>query len=79
MCDNINMSSGQVRISVNEVGAENACEELRRGDGMLLCLDIDSILHRVCRNNHAVVCLGVSVQIVNFVVLRQKKEHTRPQ
>jgi hypothetical protein len=42
------------------VSAENAGEELGRGDWVLLCLDIDGILHGVGSYNHTVVCLGVS-------------------
>jgi hypothetical protein len=60
VCDNFDVRSGQVRVCFDEMSAENAAKELGRGDGVLLRLDVDGVLHRVCSNNHAVVCLGVS-------------------
>lgn len=60
MCDHLDVCSGEMRVGFDEVGAEDAGEELRRSDWVFLGFDVDSILHRIGCYYDAVVCFGVS-------------------
>lgn len=58
--DNSDVCGVNVLVSFDEVGSQYRSELLGRSNGMLLCHDIGSVLHGVCRNNNAVVCFGVT-------------------
>lgn len=46
-------------VGFDEVSSEDAGEKLGRCDWMFLCLDVNSVFHRVGSHNYAVVGLGV--------------------
>ena len=45
--DNFDVGGCNVRVGFDEVCSEDTGEELGRRDWVLLCLNIDSVLHRV--------------------------------
>ena len=60
MCDDLDVRGCDVRVSFDEVGAENGGKELRRCDGVFPCFDVDGVLHGVGGYDDAVVGFGVA-------------------
>jgi len=56
---NVDVGDADVRVRVDEVGAQDTGKELGRVDGVLLCLDVDGVLDGVRGDDDAVVRLGV--------------------
>ena len=60
MCDDLDIRSYDVRVGFDEVCSEDGGEELGGGDWVLLCFDVDGVLHGVGGYDDAVVRFGVS-------------------
>ena len=59
--DNLDMCSMDMLVVLNEMLAERAGVQFRRGHEILLRLDVDGVLDAVSCDNHAVVCMRVTV------------------
>ena len=47
-------------VGINEMSRNNRGEQLGRGDRVLLCHDVDGLLHGVSSYHHAVIGFGVA-------------------
>jgi hypothetical protein len=58
--NDLDVGDGDVWVGVQEMLAKDAGIQLWWVHGVLLGLDVDCVLDRVCGDDYAVVCLGVS-------------------
>lgn len=61
MRDNLDIGDVDVGVGVNEVLTENGGVELRGGDRVLLCSDVDCVFDGVCCDDDGVVCFCVGL------------------
>ena len=66
MSYDFDVSGVDVLVGFDEVGSEDAGEELGGCDGVFFGFDVDYIFHRVRCDNDAVVCFCVSAPLVSL-------------
>ena len=72
VCDDLDVRGCEVRVGLDEVGAEDGGKELGGCDGVLFGFDVDGVFHGVGGYNHAVVGFGVSADLLEE--LEQSRE-----
>lgn len=60
--DDFDVSNMDVLVGLDEVGSQDGSEQLGRSDWVLLRNNVGGILHGVCCDDGAVVCIGVAVE-----------------
>lgn len=56
----LDVAGVDVRVGLDKVVAQDACKDLRGGNVILLCEDVDGLLLGIGSNYRLVVCDGVS-------------------
>ena len=62
--DDLDVGGVDVLVSLDKMCAEDRGEQFWWVDRVLLCLDVDGVLHRIGRNNDAVIGSRVPIVIV---------------
>lgn len=76
------ISGMDVSVGFNEMIRDDRRKELRRRDGMLLCHDIDSLLHGISGHDYAVIGLreavsGISMPVFDIYNTRLTRSRSR--